>query len=602
MQRVLSDELAKKIGEDVYVKGWLYNKRVLGNIAFLILRDRHGLLQLTITQKEDIKKLEQYQIGTVIYAFGKVQKCEIKDEKHITVEIIEPKIEIAVPVTFTSPIEYNKGEIKAGIEKELDYRPLSIRNLKNIAIFKTQAAILKAFGDSMRKHDFIEFRSPILMGTPSESGASVFEVNYFDGKAYLAQSPQLYKQIMLGAFERAFTITTVFRAEKHNTSRHIMELTQMDGEMAFIDDYNEVMDIIEEVMRDILDYLKENCSNYFQLLNVDLPKLPKGKFPKIKVKEALKIIEERTGKSSKREELDVDPEDERELGKWALEKYNSDFFWLINFKKDKNFYTWNNEKDPDESLSYDLEFKGLELLSGTHRIHLYDKLRERVINQGLTEENYEHYLQAFKYGMPPEAGFSFGLERMTKQLFNLENIREATLFPADLTRLAGAKRKYPIVRGGKNMMEAIKKLLESRAIEYKIYEHEEIKTSEDATKVRGISADRGIKSMILKNKTDDTNIMVLIPGNKKIDIKRIEEVEQCAFELEKPEKIKEKFGIEVGGVPPFGNLLGMKVYSDQDIQKNKDISFNCGLKTCSIDMKSSDLIEVVDGIMGNWSK
>lgn len=441
MARILSTEAKKHIGEKVTIAGWIHSIRSLGKMMFIIVRDQKGIIQVVLTKRETIKQLAKIQPETVVEITGKVEDAKGKTE--IGVELKDPQIKIISPVTEPLPVIISKKEIAAKLNTILDYRPITLRHPKIRAIFNIQASILKAFSDSMRKQGFIEFRSPVLISSPSESGAEVFEVKYFDGKAYLAQSPQLYKQIMAGVFEKVFTITPVFRAEKHTTTRHLMEITQLDGEMTFIKDYNDVLNVVETTVKDILEYVKKNNEEDLKLWNKTLPKLPdkKGPFPKVKVKEVLKIIEKRIGKSSKREELDIDPEDEREIGKWALEKFGSDFVWVLNFKKNKNFYTLNNPNDPDESLSFDLVCRGLEVLSGTHRIHKYEELINRLKEQGLNEKNYEQYLMAFKYGMPPQGGFSFGLERMTMQILGLKNIRSATLFPSDLNRVAGVRRR-----------------------------------------------------------------------------------------------------------------------------------------------------------------
>jgi len=432
--RTLINELKNKINEEVTIAGWMHRIRNLGKVAFLLLRDRTGMVQCVLNPNE-IEMIKDLQVESVLKITGKV----VETPKGDSVEIQATAIEIVSPVKEMIPVEINKDEIDAHMETIIDHRPVTIRHPKQQALFKVQAGILNAFRNAMVDEGFTEFRSPVLMSAPSESGASVFEVKYYGDKAFLAQSPQVYKQIMVGAFERAFTVTPVFRAEKHNTTRHLMEITQMDGEMGFIENYDEVLEVIESVVRKILESIGEKNKTELDLWQATLPKLPEGRFPKVKVKEALKIIEERTGRSSNREELDLDPEDEREIAKWALEKYNSDFLWLLNFKKDKNFYTWNNPEDNDESLSFDLECRGLEWLSGTHRIHDYEKLLENMKKQGLSLEHYEHYLEAFKYGIPSEAGFSLGLERMTQQIFELKNIREATLFPSDLDRIAGQR-------------------------------------------------------------------------------------------------------------------------------------------------------------------
>lgn len=439
--RLLSSELKKHIGKKATIAGWIYTIRSLGNILFVLVRDQKGLIQVVVTEKDMAKKIAKLQPETVVEIEGNVADAEGKTE--LGVEIKNPQIKVISPVNKPLPVIISKKEITAHLDSILDYRPITLRHPKIRAIFNVQASILKAFADSMRKQGFIEFRSPVLIPTPSESGANLFEVKYFDGKAYLAQSPQLYKQIMVGVFERVFTITPVFRAEKHTTTRHLMELTQLDGEIAFIKDYNDILHVVETTVRDIVEYIREHNSKDLELWNAPLPKLPKnsGPFPRIKVKDALAIIEKRIGKSSKRKELDLDPEDEREIGKWALEEFRSDFVWLLNFKKNKNFYTQNDPENPNESLSFDLEFRGMELLSGTQRIHRYNELLKRIKEEGLTEKNYEQYLMAFKYGMPPEGGFSFGLERMTMQILMLKNIREACLFPSDLVRIAGTRRK-----------------------------------------------------------------------------------------------------------------------------------------------------------------
>ncbi len=599
MERIVSSECVQKVGEKVLIKGWLHNLRDLGKIAFVVLRDRGGLIQVVVESKEELDKLSGLQEGSILHIKGEVKENTSTD---LGIEIVNPEITVAVPIAEVAPIEYNKKSLDVNVDTELDYRPLVIRNLKKQAIFKVQSGIVDAFSRSMESQGFVGFRSPVLMGAPSESGADVFEVKYFEGKAYLAQSPQIYKQIMVGAFERVYTIATVFRAEKHNTTRHLMEITQLDGEMGFIESLEDVYETVEKVVRDIFSYLSENYSEELKLWNTELPKLPEGKFPRVTIKEALGIIEKRLGKDAKREELDLDPEDEREIGKWALEEHGSDFVWLLNFKKNKNFYTWNSEEDPETSKSYDLVCRGLEWLSGTHRIHIYEELYKRFKEQGLNEADYVHYLQAFKYGIPSEAGFSLGLERMTQQIFGLKNIREATLFPSDLKRIAGAKRRLHKVHGGDEMVSSVKALLDSRHIDYKFIEHEEVRTSEEAAEVRGTPVEEGAKAIIIKGKKTGENYMVVVPAHLRIDKNSVKEKIEEPFEFEEPEVILEKYGLEVGGIPPFGHFLGMRVLLDEEIFDRENVTFNCGKRTCSIDMRSEDLKDVVDAEIGEWSE
>jgi len=597
MQRTLSTDLPSAIGQQVRIDGWLHNFRELGKLGFLIVRDRGGLMQVVVNTKETLKELSVLQPGSVLRVVGTVKKTESTE---LGVEIIDPVVEIKVPITEVPPVAYNKKSLDVNIDTELDYRPLVLRNIKKQAIFKVQAVILQKFAESLRRQGFTEFKSPVLLNAPSESGADVFEVGYFEGKAYLAQSPQVYKQIMVTAFERAFCVGTVFRAEKHNTTRHIMEVTQMDAEMGFIDNYDEAMEVAENVIRDIVTAVNEHFADVFKLYEVEPTRVPAGRFPKIKVRDAHEMIEKRLKKSAKREDLDVDPEDEREVSKWASEEFKSDFVWLVNFKNNKNFYTWDNPEAADESLSFDLLYRGLEVLSGTHRIHDYAKLHERFQKQGLTEAYYEHYFQSFKYGMPSEAGFSFGLERLTMKLFDLANIREATLFPTDLKRIAGANRVKENIKGGQEVVLRIRKILDSRAIKYKFEEHEAVRTSEEAAALRSTPLSSGAKALILVGKKTGNHVMVVVPGDKKINMSAASEKVGEKVEFEKPDVILEKYGILVGGVPPFGNVLSMKVFMDKAVAENPEVSFNAGLQTCSITMKGSELAEVTEAEVGEF--
>ena len=294
MKRTISSELSSQVSKEVRVDGWLHNFREMGKLGFLILRDRGGLLQVVVNSKEALDELSTLQPGSVVRVLGTVKKT---DSTEIGVEIIDPKVEVLVPIKEVPPVSYNKKSIDVNVDTELDFRPLVLRNIKKQAIFKVQALILQKFAESLRSQGFTEFKSPVLMSAPSESGASVFEVNYFEGKAYLAQSPQVYKQIMVTAFERAFCVGPAFRAEKHNTTRHIMEVTQMDAEMGFIDDYDEAMEVAEKVIKDIVEAVTEQYKDVFSMYGVELPKIPAGRFPKVKVREGLELIEKRLKKS-----------------------------------------------------------------------------------------------------------------------------------------------------------------------------------------------------------------------------------------------------------------------------------------------------------------
>ena len=436
MARTLIKDLPNlKDNQRIEIRGWMHRFRDLGRIGFIILRDRTGFAQIVVDNKNDLKQLRNIHPESVLYIRGDLQKTNATE---LGVEIINPTIKIVVPIKYAAPINFQDTNLKLSLDTQIQHRTLLIRNPKYNFMFKIQGELLNAFRDAFRKNDFTEFRPPTLLATPSESGADVFEVNFFDKDiVYLAQSPQFYKQIMLAAFERVFSITPVFRAEKHNTSRHLLELTQIDGEMGFIDSYLEIPDMAEKIIKQALASIIDKYAAGFEKFNIPVPLFNVKRFPILKVKEALQLIEKLTGKSAKREKLDLEPDDERILGDYAKKEFKSDFIWIINFHANKNPYTYDDPENPDESLSFDLLFKGLEVLSGTKRIHDYEKLKQNLSKLTKHLEYYHHYLEAMKYGMPPEGGFSFGLERLTQQLFNLQNIKEATLFPTDLKRVAG---------------------------------------------------------------------------------------------------------------------------------------------------------------------
>ncbi len=588
MKNLFVSELKNKIGDKVNLEGWLHGSRILGNIAFIFLRDGTGIVQIVLEDKKLIKRIKNLQAGSIINVSGLIKKSQSKAGFEILAETIEVKREVKEAL----PVDITKHELHANLDTILDFRALTLRNEKESKIFKLQALILEVFRKFLKEHNFTEFVSPVLMGAPSESGADVFEVNYFKNKAYLAQSPQVYKQIMVGVFERVFTIAKVFRAEKHNTSRHIMEITQLDAEMGFIEDYYDVMNIAEGFICELVQALKKK-QDYFELDPNDLPVIPDDKFPVVKVKKALEIIEERTGKSASRDELDVDPEDEKEIALWAKEKFNSDFVWLINFKKDKNFYTYNDFDRAGESLSYDLIFRGLEILSGTHRIEDYDLLVSRMKKQGLDLENYKQYLLAFKYGMPKHGGFSFGLERLTQKLLNLDNIRYSTLFPTDLKRIASSKIKRAIISGKENIFNAIIDILKSSGVDYKLVEHEETIGVKDSESL-GIDPKKVVKSLILKGKKQGKNILVVVRGDQKVDMAKLASLVGERLTFEKPEVMKMKWGLDVGEVPPFGHLLGLDVFFDKRILETDKILFTIADKAKSIEIDPHDLVKLLD--------
>lgn len=446
MKRVLNNETTKYTGKKVKVCGWVNTRRDHGKIVFIDLRDRSGILQMVCPADLVRKIKEEY----VLEIEGKIQK---RPAKMVNKEIAAGKIELqAEKIKILSeaasiPFDFMAKELDLKLPTLLDYRPLTVRNAKIKVIFKIGEVVVDSFRKTVKELGFAEFQSPNIVPAVAEGGAEIFHVDYYDYDAYLAQSPQLYKQIMLGAFERVFTITHVYRAEPSMTTRHLSEYTSLDLEMAFIDSWEELMDTCELIIKNILSDLQKNCSKELNMHKATIPKLNK-KIPRLKMRQAQEIIFERTGKDN-RKELDLGPEDEQEICKWAKEKYGSELVFITHYPtKKRPFYAYPDPADPNYTLSFDLLCRGLEIVTGGQRINEYEKLKNNIEKWGNKAGKFSFYLQAFKYGLPPEGGFALGLERIVKQVLGLKNVREATPFPRDMERVdqrlsATQPRKYP---------------------------------------------------------------------------------------------------------------------------------------------------------------
>lgn len=431
MKRTLAKDVKKFIGKEIKVCGFVNSRRDHGKIVFLDLKDRTGILQIICNEnlvqgirEEDVLEIE-----------GKVKE---RPPKMINPELETGKFELAANeikiLNKAAKLPFDLKELKCSLPKLLDWRPLTLRNKKIQAIFKVQEEIITGFRRTLKGLGFAEFESPSIVPTCAEGGAEVFHIDYFDGDAYLAQSPQLYKQILVPVFERVFTVNHVYRAEPSVTTRHLAEYISLDAEMGFIESWEDLMNIGELVIKRIFLDVEKNCKEELKLHNVLVPKIKK-KIPRLKMREAQKIIFQRTGRDHC-EEMDLDPEDEKEICKFAKENYNSDLIFITHYPtKKRPFYTYSDPEDPEYTLSFDLLFRGLEITTGGQRIHQYKKLVENIKKWGNKPEEFEFYLQAFKYGMPPEGGFAFGAERITKQILGLQNIREASLFPRDMARI-----------------------------------------------------------------------------------------------------------------------------------------------------------------------
>lgn len=432
MERTLILKAGEKIGQKIKICGWVSVKRDHGKLVFLDVFDRSGVIQIV-----GDKRLKDLKSGWVVKITGTVRERppQMINPKIPTgkVEVEMEEIEILTK-TCEFPFDMGKEDLAVELPTLLDYRPLTLRHPKIKAIFEVQEEIIDSFRQTLKSLGFTEFQAPTIVPVATEGGAEVFPIDYFKHKAYLGQSPQLYKQIMVGVFERVFTVTKAYRAEPSVTTRHICEYVSLDAEMGFIDSYQDLMDVVELIFIQMFERLKNKCQRQLKLYGVELPKISK-KIPRIKMREAQQIIYERTGRDN-RQEPDLTPEDEKDICKWSLENNDSDLIFITHFPTSKRpFYTYPDPQDPQYTLSFDLLGKGLEWVTGGQRINDYDQLLDNIKKRGLNPKDFELYLQAFKYGMPPEGGFALGAERITMQILGLKNIREASLFPRDMERI-----------------------------------------------------------------------------------------------------------------------------------------------------------------------
>lgn len=431
MDRTLILDCNKEIGKSVKICGWVHTRRDHGKIIFLDIIDRSALIQVVAMGD----KTPDLHPQDVVCITGKVNKRpEHLVNKNIPTGEIEVSAENIEVLSKAEELPFDMGskDLNLQLPTLLDYRSLTLRHPKVKAIFKVQDALLDGFRQAAKKLGCTEIISPTIAAASTEGGTEVFKIDYYGYSAFLTQSPQLYKQMLVPVFERVYTITPVHRAEPSVTTRHITESTQMDCEFGFVD-FNMLLDYLEEVAVETIKNAESKCQDVFEEFGVE--KIAFGKIPRLKIREAQEIIYKETGRDV-RGEKDLAPQDEIDICKWAKEKHDSDFVTITHFPtKKRAFYTMPDPEDPEYSLSYDILFRGLEVCSGSQRINDYKQLVEVIKEKGMDPKNFEMYLQAFKYGMPPEGGFSFGLERMTMQVLALSNIREATLFPRDMERV-----------------------------------------------------------------------------------------------------------------------------------------------------------------------
>lgn len=436
MERILIKNLHDHIGKEISVSGSVEIRRDHGKLIFFELRDRTGLVQAVCLPGNPTLRetAEKARAEWVVSVRAMVQK---RPEKMIKTDSPTGDIELVLSdMTILSsahelPFEKD-GDLN--IDTHFDHLPLTLRTEKARALFTVQHRIIKAFRDFLTAEDFTEIQAPKLVGADAEGGAAAFEVDYFGKKAFLATSPQFYKQIMVGVFERVFATTSVYRAEKHSTTRHINEYTSLDLEFGFIKDHNDIMDLKERLLAYIIGELKKTSEKEFALWGATIPVMPSA-IPRMKLREAQEIIKTHFGEDCTGEP-DLEPQHERWLCEYSAREWGSDFVFVTHYPVSKRpFYTYEDEADPGYTKSFDLLFRGLEITTGGQRIHDYEKLKASIEKRGLDSDKFAFYLEAFKYGMPPEGGLATGLERITAKLLNIDNIKRATLFPRDMNRI-----------------------------------------------------------------------------------------------------------------------------------------------------------------------
>ncbi|MFZ2192786.1 MAG: aspartate--tRNA(Asn) ligase [Candidatus Moraniibacteriota bacterium] len=436
MERTLISDAPKSIGQYIKLAGWVNSRRDHGKLIFIDLRDRTGVVQMVIIPDKEsaYQNAKDVRSEFVIEVEGLVKErpgSSGKDVKTGKVEIEVAKITVISGVEAELPFDVAKSELDVNLNTLLDNRNLVLRNKKINDIFKVYSQMLKSYGEVMREYNFLEIKTPKILSSATEGGANFFKIKYFNRDAYLAQSPQFYKQAGVGAFERVFEIGTVFRAEPHFTTRHVNEYTGMDAEMGFIENFSDVMDQLELVMKRISSDIIKNCQE--ELVEYEGEISVPEKFPRIRLTEALEILEKEYGKKS--EDVDIDPEGERLICEWAKKNHNSDFVFLTHYPISiRPFYSMPSP-DGQYTETFDLIFKGVEIASGGQRIHNYEQLKNNVIKFGLNPDAFKDYLDIFKLGMPLHGGWGLGSERIVQKILKLDSIKEAILFPRDVKRI-----------------------------------------------------------------------------------------------------------------------------------------------------------------------
>ena len=417
-------------GREVKVNGAIMSVRNMGDIAFVILRKRDGVLQTVYEKGVTDADFAELKEETFVEVSGVLRKEERAPRG---MELRLKSVRILSKPEEPMPIAVSKWKMSASLEAKLDMRSLTLRNLRERARFRIQEGIARAFREYLHGEGFTEIHSPKIGAKGAEGGSNLFRLDYFHRPAVLEQSPQLYKQMMVGVFDRVFETGPVFRAEKHNTKRHLNEYTSLDFEMGYIDSFEDIMAMETGFLQYMIALLKKDYAEELRLLGVTLPNV--DKIPTVRFDEAKEKVAEKYHRQI-RNPYDLEPEEEALIGQYFKEEYDADFVFVTHYpSKKRPFYAMDDPQDEKFTLSFDLLFRGLEITTGGQRIHDYDMLMEKLAKRGMTEEGLETYLDTFKHGMPPHGGLGIGMERLTMQLLGEDNVRETTLFPRDLSRL-----------------------------------------------------------------------------------------------------------------------------------------------------------------------
>ncbi len=422
-------------GKTVWVRGIVHTIRDMGEVAFLILRKREGLLQCVLEKGENMTGEERLDGDSIreesaVEIEGVVRKEE-RAPYGFEIHIDRVKV-LSVPAKGL-PLPIAKPKLNTSLEAKLNHRPIALRNIRERAVFRIQEGIVRGFRDFLYSQGFTEIHTPKIGAKSAEGGANIFKLEYFHRPAILQQSPQFYKQMMVGVFDRVFETGPVFRAEKHNTKRHLNEYTSLDFEMGYIDGFEDIMAMETGFLQYMVALLERDYGNEVKRLGISLPDV--DRIPQIRFDQAKQRVSEKYQRPI-RNPYDLEPEEEMLIGRYIQEEYGSDFVFVTHYpSKKRPFYAMDDPEDVRFTLSFDLLYKGLEVTTGGQRIHDAKKLEEKMAERGIGTEGMEQYLSCFQCGMPPHGGLGIGLERLTMQLIGEENVREACLFPRDLGRL-----------------------------------------------------------------------------------------------------------------------------------------------------------------------